>query len=151
MLPLILIHWRKADEKLSGAPCVRTENRWKIPLFSKYSVRIVRTRWNILIYMLKKFFTPITSDSVTSGQADVVFCQLFYCVYRACCFWTLTFSVVMKFLRITTVQLHSHPNSLSLLIIWHTLRESPLRITRQIKTLGHRSGSESVGLVAIAL
>ncbi len=87
--------WRKIVRKLL---CVITENRWKIQLFSKYSVRsvgtrqincrkiplilkysviIVGTRQNNLIYMLKKFSIPLTSESVTSGQADGVFCQLF--------------------------------------------------------------------------
>jgi hypothetical protein len=86
--------WRKIVRKLL---CVRTENRWKIPLLSKYSVRIITrqincrkislilkysfiivgTRQNNLIYMLKKISIPLTSASVTSGQADRVFCQLF--------------------------------------------------------------------------
>ena len=45
--------------------------------FPEYSVIIVGTRRINLIYMLKKFSVPLTSES---GQADGVFRQLFYSV-----------------------------------------------------------------------
>jgi len=102
LLHLILIFCRKADGKLSEncrkTPSRENRKRWKIPLISKYSVRIIKTRqiycrkipliskYSViivgtrrinLIYMLEKFSVPLTSESVTSGQADGVFRQLF--------------------------------------------------------------------------
>ncbi len=74
---------------------MRTENRRKFPLISKYSVITVRTRQincrkipliskysDIIIGITcsacwKKCSVPLTSESVTSGQVGGVFCQLF--------------------------------------------------------------------------
>jgi hypothetical protein len=47
-------------------------------MISKYSVVVVGTRRIILIFMSKTFSVPLTSESVTSGQAGGVFRQLFY-------------------------------------------------------------------------
>ncbi len=46
-------------------------------MISKYSVFVVGTRRINSIFMLKKFSVPLTSESVTSGQAGGVFRQLF--------------------------------------------------------------------------
>ncbi len=66
--------WRKVVGKLLRG---RTKNRREIPMISKYSVFFVRTRRINAIFILKKFSVPLTSESVTSGQAGGVFRQLF--------------------------------------------------------------------------
>ncbi len=55
----------------------RQINYGKISLISKYSVFIVGTRRINSIFMLTKFSFPLTSESVTPGQAGGVFRQLF--------------------------------------------------------------------------
>jgi hypothetical protein len=86
------------SENCRKTPSRKNRKRWKIPLISKYSVRIIKTRqincrkipliskYSViivgtrrinLIYMLEKISVPLTSESVTSGQADGVFRQLF--------------------------------------------------------------------------
>jgi hypothetical protein len=88
----------KLTENVGKFLLVRTKNRRKIPLISKYSVSIVETRkincrkipliskYSVvivgtrrinLIFMSKKFSVALTSESVTSGQAGGVFRQLF--------------------------------------------------------------------------
>ncbi len=69
--------WRKIVGKLLRG---RTKNRREIPMISKYSVFFVGTRRINAIFMSKKFSVPLTRESVTSGQAGGVFCQLFYSV-----------------------------------------------------------------------
>ncbi len=54
----------------------RTKNRREIPMISKYSVFVVGTPRINSIFMSKKFSIPLTSESVTSGQAGGVFRQL---------------------------------------------------------------------------
>ncbi len=49
--------------------------------FEIYCVFVVGTRRINLIFMSKKFSVPLTSESVTSGQAGGVFRQLFYSVH----------------------------------------------------------------------
>jgi hypothetical protein len=66
--------WRKIVGKLLRG---RTKNRREIPMISKYSVFFVETRRINAIFMSKKFSVPLTSESVTSGQAGGVFRQLF--------------------------------------------------------------------------
>ncbi len=88
---LLMIHssesWRKIVGKLLRG---RTKNRREIPMISKYSVFFVETRRINAIFMSKKFSVPLTSESVTSGQAGGVFRQLFLqcnlCVKVFCAF-----------------------------------------------------------------
>jgi hypothetical protein len=56
-------------------------------MISKYSVFVVGTRLIYSIFMLKKFSVPLTSESVTSGQAGGVFRQLFsQCILK---YWNI--------------------------------------------------------------
>ncbi len=57
---------------------MRTKDLREIPMLSKYSAFVVGTRRINLIFMSKKFSVPLTSESVTSGQAGGVFRQLFF-------------------------------------------------------------------------
>ncbi len=56
----------------------RTKKRREIPMISNYSVFVVGTRRINSIFMSKKFSVPLTSESVTSGQAGGAFRQLFF-------------------------------------------------------------------------
>ncbi len=58
--------------------CGRTKNRCEIPMISKYSVFVVGTRRINSTFRSIKFSVPLTSESVTSGQAGGVFRQLFF-------------------------------------------------------------------------
>ncbi len=76
---LLMIHSSESRRKIVGKLlCGRTKNRREIPMISKYSVFVVGARRINSIFMLKKFSVPLTSESVTSGQAGGVFRQLFY-------------------------------------------------------------------------
>ncbi len=75
---LLIIHlsesWRKIVGKLLRG---RTKDHREIPMSSKYSVLVVGTCRINSIFKSKKFSAPLTSESVTSGQAGGVFRQLF--------------------------------------------------------------------------
>jgi hypothetical protein len=78
---LLMIHSSESGRKIVGKLlCGRTKNRWEIPVISKYSVFVVGTRQINSVFMLKKFSVPLTSESVTSGQAGRVFHQFFFTV-----------------------------------------------------------------------
>ncbi len=67
----------KLTENCRQTPSRENKKRREIPMVSKYSVLFVETRRINAIFMSKKFSVPLTSESVTSGQAGGVFRQLF--------------------------------------------------------------------------
>jgi hypothetical protein len=90
-------------------------------MLSKYSAFVVGTRRNNLIFMSKKFSVPLTSESVTSGQAGGVFRQLFFqCIalhvqYSKCLTFTLEKGGLSTFIKGTVVE---DCQSILLYIFW---------------------------------
>ncbi len=127
MLPLIFIHCCKDGEKLSENSFVweqKTVGKFlsfqNIPSESSELVRLTVGKfcwfWNIpsssseLVGITwstcwKSFPSPLKVRLLHPAKLKEFSVNFFYSVYRTCCFCTLTFSVVMNFLRTTTVKL----------------------------------------------
>ncbi len=78
---------RKVDGKLSeNSYAWEQKTVGKFRWFRNIPSSVIGTRRINLIFMSKRFSIPLTSESVTSGQAGVVFRQLFLqCVLLLCC------------------------------------------------------------------